>query len=166
MNKKWLIGIVIVAAVGILVYLGTNTDLLKGSLGGGEKGGLPAVTNARCNMIIQKLNTQGLMSSEWKYYDSCMNSYPTLFSITVNVNTCQEVKKLFDEGNLSKNSTNLTKAHTCAKDYPSVWYGFASPQSCKKIKQWLNESKITGGAYGDEKIICTKNYPERYKEGW
>lgn len=166
MNKNWIIGIVVVVALGVLAYLGTNTDLFKGALRGGEKGGLPSVTNARCTMIIQKLNTQGLMSSEWKYYDSCMNSYPTLFSITVDHNVCSLLKKLYDEGNLSKNSTNLTKAHTCAKDYPSIWYGFASPESCKKIQQWLNENKITSGAYGNEKIICTKNYPELYKKGW
>lgn len=164
MNKNWIIGIVVVAAVGLLVYLGTNTDLFKGALDG-EKGGLPTVTEARCKMIIQKLNTQGLLSADWKYYDSCLNNYPALFTTTVDTYTCQLLKKLIDEGNLSKNSINLAKAHMCAKDYPSIWYGFASLQSCKKIQQWLNESKITSGAYFDEKLECAGKYPDLY-DSW
>lgn len=161
MNKKWTIGILVVAVLGVLAYLGTNTDLFKGALGGGEKGGLPAVTKARCEMLIQKLNTQGLISPEWKYYDSCQYNYPTMFA-NVNFGTCIDLKKAFDAGNLSKDSTNLEKAHMCAKDYPAIWYGFASPQSCKTIQKWLNENKITSGAYFDEKLECAKKYPALY----
>lgn len=122
MNKNWLIGIVVVAAIGVLVYLGTSTDLFRGALGGGEKGGSPTVNEARCKVMIQKLNTQGLISSEWKYYDSCMNSYPALFvPILVDIESCKLLKKSLDEGTLSKNQNNLAKAYKCAKDFPAIW---------------------------------------------
>ena len=132
-QTKWLIGVVVVAALGSLAYLGTSTDLFKGSLRG-EKSGLPAVTEAQCKMIMQKKFNQGYLEySEQKYYASCRNSYPSLFPF-VNINICQDVKKLIDGGNLAKDQNLGSKAYKCEKDFPSVWYGFASPQSCKAIK--------------------------------
>lgn len=86
MNKKWTIGILVVVVIGVLTYLGTNTDLFKGALRGGEKGGekggLPTVTEARCKTFKNYQDKNGytalvekLLKGKSEYVNACKEKY-------------------------------------------------------------------------------------------
>ncbi|MBI4994137.1 hypothetical protein HZC21_00625 [Candidatus Peregrinibacteria bacterium] len=123
MNKKWLIGIVVVVALGALVYFGTNTDLFKGALRG-EKGGWPVVPKAKCEMF-KKYNEQNgytalmnnILKGKQEYWISCQITYSELFWIA-NKEECENLKKLQSEGNLTSGA--LAKLDVCLKSFPNL----------------------------------------------
>ena len=166
MNKKWLIGIVVVVALGVITYLGTNTDLFKGSLSkGGEKGGsLPTVSKARCEVFKKVYDQKGysslvyMVKGNWDYVTVCENKYPSFWFGYASLESCSQLKKWSDEKKITPMGGSIAEAHECINKYPSLWYGFASKESCTKIKQWLDEGKISSGAYPDEQSACAKNY--------
>lgn len=79
-QTKWLIGVVIVVVFGAGVYLGTNTDLFKGNLRGGEKGGLLTVSKARCEMFSK--DSKKLIKGNLQYITACKEKYPSLWFTT------------------------------------------------------------------------------------
>ena len=62
-QTKWLIGVVVVVVFSAGAYLGTNTDLFKGSIRGGEKGGLPVVPKqgAKCLKVSRRKGYSNLI---------------------------------------------------------------------------------------------------------
>lgn len=138
MNKKWTIGILVVVVLGVLAYLGTNTDLFKGALRGGEKGGekgdLPAVTQTRCDEL-QKWYDQGILSDKIKnalpYQLACMKKYSKLFSGWINQDSCKLISNSYKRQGLplpppppSTMGPEYPKGlaeYMCLLRYPNLW---------------------------------------------
>lgn len=165
MNKKWLIGIVVVVALGVLAYLGTSTDLFKGSLGGGEKGGLPKVTKARCEEM-KKWNSQGVLSQKLKgnysYVSACIGTYPEIWLGGVTPASCYALKKWGEQNDLSANVKTAQLSQLCVKKWPILWYGADLNEegwSCEAIKKWEKEGVLSylAPSYISKAQECAKN---------
>ena len=94
-QTKWLIGVVVVVVFSAGAYLGTNTDLFKGSIRGGEKGGLPVVPKARCEMFKKYQDEKGysnligiLLKGKSEYVEAFKEKYPSLWFGYANNSTC------------------------------------------------------------------------------
>lgn len=120
-KKNWLIGIVVVAALGVLVYLGTNTDLLKGSLGkGGEKGGTPVVNLDRC-ILLKQWYKEGKLTENLKgnmdHAIACAEYFQKIWFGKVSLGKCKQFKHWLDETNLTPNLAGGGKVNGAYQDF-------------------------------------------------
>ena len=132
-QTKWLIGVVVVAALGSLAYLGTSTDLFKGSLRG-EKSGLPAVTEAQCNKL-QEWDNQGVLSNKMKnaypYQLACIKQYGKLLPTWITSDTCRSLlanwkgKSLplppHPPATMGPDYPEGSSEYICSLKYPAEW---------------------------------------------
>ena len=117
MNKKWLIGIVVVVALGVLTYLGTNTDLLKGSLG---KGGTTVVNLDRC-ILLKQWYKEGKLTANLKgnmdHAIACAEYFQKVWFGQVSLGKCKQFKHWLDETNLTPNLAGGGKVNGAYQDF-------------------------------------------------